>query len=462
MTTNIVLQVWINNGHLVIINPKTDRKRVTEKITLEESLKIAPRETDRLLRSSSIEEEAFYRLRKYPEQIKENLHCALVVIPRKVAYLLHQKPAYISAAVEAFYTRDPISLRTLRARDKDDLLFPPSDFVTVSVRFTRVGYAQVKSQDFPAPASWAQNMPAPTDVEHFTKAETGMKVSCGFEMLLNDPQNQDKPIVREIKLLLEDLDTGDEVLPTVDEMQRSWSMQQDDESWLDISFEDLDRELKGGGSNDKKSGAFGDQSAQENLQRIVARFEEFLKDDSANFDGVDLYNSDTDDESDEEEEASSEDEEGDLKFDEEDFIKYMKEMRIDPSGVDLRTRFDKAMKGRVEELDSTDEEDDIKEIEELSRQMEAELRPTGVLNVNNRDADQNPAAVKNKGKGKQRADLEDFDFDEEDPANVNLVKNLLESLHSQAGMPGPAGNLLGMMGMQMPPDDRKSGKSPKS
>ena len=120
------------------------------------------------------------------------------------------------------------------------------------------------------------------------------------------------------------------------------------------------------------------------------------------------------------------------------------------------------MKGRVEELDSTDEEDDIKEIEELSRQMEAELRPTGVLNVNNRDADQNPAAVKNKGKGKQRADLEDFDFDEEDPANVNLVKNLLESLHSQAGMPGPAGNLLGMMGMQMPPDDRKSGKSPKS
>ncbi|RAO65301.1 uncharacterized protein BHQ10_001313 [Talaromyces amestolkiae] len=454
-------RVWINNGHLVIINPKPDRKRVTEKITLEESLKIAPHENDRLLRSSSIEEEAFYRLRKYPEQIKENLHCALVSVPRKVAYLLHQKPAYISAAVEAFYTRDPISLRTLKARGKDDLLFPPGDFVTVSVRFTRVGYAQVKSQDFPAPVSWAQNMPAPTDVEDFTKVETGMKVSCGFEMLLNDPQNQDKPMVREIKLLLEDLDTGDEVLPTVDEMQRSWSMQQDDESWLDISFEDLDRELKGEGGKDKKSGAFGDQSAQENLQRIVARFEEFLKDDSANFDGVDLYNSDTDDEPDDEE-ASSEDEEADLKFDEEEFIKYMKEMRMDPSGVDLRTRFDKAMKGRVEELDSTDEEDDIKEIEELSRQMEAELRPTGVLNVNNRDADQNPAAVKGKGKGKQRADLEDFDFDEEDPANVNLVKNLLESLQSQAGMPGPAGNLLGMMGMQMPPDDRKSGKSRKS
>src|SRR5947209_1401126 len=98
MKTNMALQVWINNGHLVIIKPKNDRKRVTEKITLEESLKIASNETGRLLRSSSIEEEAFYRLRKYPEQIKENLHCALVTIPRKVAYLLHQKPAYISAA----------------------------------------------------------------------------------------------------------------------------------------------------------------------------------------------------------------------------------------------------------------------------------------------------------------------------------------------------------------------------
>lgn len=420
-------------------------------------------ESDRLLRSPSIEEEAFYRLRKYPEQIKENLHCALVTIPRKVAYLLHQKPAYISAAVEAFYTRDPISLRTLRARDKDGLLFPPNDLVTVSVRFTRVGYAQVKSQDFPAPASWAQSMPPPTDNETFTKMETGMKMSCGFEMLLRDPQNQDKPIVREMKFLLEDLDTGDEVLPTADEIQNSWSMQQDDESWLDISFEDLDRELKGMGGKNKEGGAFGDQNAQENLQRIVARFEEFLKDDSANFDGVELYNSDTEDEMDEEE-ASSEDEEGDLKFDEEEFVKYMKEMKMDPSGVDLRTRFDKAMKGRVEELDSSDEEDDIHEIEELSRQMEAELRPTGVLNVNNRDADQKPAAVKGKGKGKgkQRVESDDFDFDEEDPANVNLVKNLLESLQSQAGMPGPAGNLLGMMGMQMPPDDRNLRKPRKS
>lgn len=332
---------------------------------------------------------------------------------------------------------------------------PPDDLVTVSVRFTRVGYAQIKSQDFPAPPAWAQVLASATEKESNAWAETGMKLSCGFEMLLNDPQNHDKPIVREMKMLLEDLDTGDEVLPTNDEIQSSWSMKQDDESWLDISFEDLDRELKGEGSKGKSPGGFGDTSAQENLQRIVAKFEEFLKDDSANFDGVDLYGSDTDDD-DDDDEASSEDEGDDSKFNEKDFLEFMKHMRTNPSDVDISSRLRNTSNERITELEASDDEDDLDEIEELSRQMEAELRPTGVLNINNQETSRTSATSKRKvkGKGKRRAGDEEFDFDEEDPANINLVKNLLESLHSQAGMPGPAGNLLGMMGMKMPPDDR--------
>lgn len=448
--TNIFLQVWINNGHLVIIEPKQDRRRVTEKISLQDSLKIVVHETGRLLRSSSIEEEAFYRLRKYPKQIKENLHCALVTVPRKVAYLLHTKPSYISLAVEAFYTRDPISLRTLRASSKQDLLFSPDDLVTVSVRFTRVGYAQLKSQDFPTPASWAQSLPPQKDGETYTRAESGMKVSCGFEMLLSDPQNQDKPIVREMKLLLEDLDTGDESLPTVEEIKNTWSLQQDDEGWLDINFEDLDRELKGKASEAQGAGAFGDSSAQENLQRIVARFEEFLKDDSANFDGVNMFDSDTDDDADEDDLSSEDEDDENLKFDKEEYTKLMKEMMGGNSGVDLRTQLESARaKGRIEDLDSSD--DDSHEIEELARQMEAELRPTGVLNVNRRDAAQKSTFARDKGK--RRADAEESD--DEDSMNINLATNLLESFQSQAGMPGPASNILGMMGMKMPQDDRK-------
>ncbi|CAH2043337.1 unnamed protein product [Thlaspi arvense] len=39
-------------------------------------------------------------------------------------------------------------------------------------------------------------------------------------------------------------------------------------------------------------------------------------------------------------------------------------------------------------------------------------------------------------------------------ADFNLVKNLLESYSSQQGLPGPASNLLGLMGLQLPKDSK--------
>lgn len=36
---------------------------------------------------------------------------------------------------------------------------------------------------------------------------------------------------------------------------------------------------------------------------------------------------------------------------------------------------------------------------------------------------------------------------------MNLARNLLESLKSQAGMAGPGGNLMGMLGLGMLPRD---------
>ncbi|XP_024522495.1 protein ecdysoneless homolog [Selaginella moellendorffii] len=41
--------------------------------------------------------------------------------------------------------------------------------------------------------------------------------------------------------------------------------------------------------------------------------------------------------------------------------------------------------------------------------------------------------------------------------DLNLLKNLLDSYSSQQGLPGPASNVLGMMGMQLP-DDKEEHK----
>ncbi|KAJ5748873.1 uncharacterized protein N7511_010569 [Penicillium nucicola] len=440
-------RVWINQGELRIIKPKNEVKRqVTEKITLPEARKIIQDEPSRLLRSTIIQEEAFYRLRKYPQQISENLHSAIITIPRKAAFLLHQKPAYISPAVEAFYVRDPIALRPLRAKDNSGLVFKPDDLVDVSVRFTRVGYAQLKSQEFPIPSTWAGKLPSTEDQKAYDRAEAGMKLACGLEMLLNDPQNQDKPVVREMKLLLEDVETGDEELPTDKEIQEKWDKCEDDEKWLDINFEDLEAELKGRGQGKgDDAGNFGDAGAQENLQRIVARFEEFLNDDSAGFDGADFiddFGSDSDlEEDDEEDEDDSEGEDKDASFNEEEFAKMMKEMMGMPSSSD-------SIRQRVEELDS-DGEDDTEQIKELSRRMEAELQGTGILDLNRR-----PQNLSSGEASSSKAAKSSEDNGEDDNININLAKNLLESLQGQAGVSGPAGNMLSMMNLRMPKDDR--------
>lgn len=51
----------------------------------------------------------------------------------------------------------------------------------------------------------------------------------------------------------------------------------------------------------------------------------------------------------------------------------------------------------------------------------------------------------------------DEDFTPVD-VDVNLVKSFLDSFSSQQGLPGPASNLLGLMGVALPRDDDKKGK----
>jgi hypothetical protein len=425
-------------------------------LTLPEAQKIIQEEPSRFIRSKIIQEEAFYRLRNYPKQISDNLHHAMVTLPRKAAFLLHQKPAYISPAVEAFYIRDPIAMRPLKSKDASDLVFKPEDLITVSVKFTRVGYAQLKSQEFPTPSTWERTLPPTEDLEAYARAELGMKLSCGLEMLLYDPHHQDKASVREMKMILGDIDDGEEKLPMDSEIEK-WDKREDDEKWLDINFEDLDRELKGGGKNkEKSSGDFGDSGAQENLQRIVARFEEFLNDNSAGFDGADFiddFGSDSDLDEEDDDDVSSDGEDKDASFDEEEFSRMMKEMMGMPSGPG-KPSF-KALGKRVEDLD-TDEEDDTEQIKELSRQMEAELRGTGVLDLNRKQQKLASGEISSQGKATEPSNSRDSeDYDEDNNANINLAKNLLESLHGQAGTAGPAGNMLSMMGLRMPKDDRQ-------
>ncbi|KAK5081385.1 hypothetical protein LTR70_000996 [Exophiala xenobiotica] len=454
-------RVWINDGQLKIIRPASDTrssKRTDEKLTIEDAHRIILSQPKRLMQSNNMQEDAFYRLRNYPGQIKDNMHHGLVQLPRKVAYLLLQKAAYVAPAIEAFYLRDPISLKPLQAKDAvDKLAFPPKDLVELGVRFPRVAYAQIKSQDFPVLDAWKSTMPPPSEPMARAHAETGMKLTCGFEMLLSDSHYQDRPHVREMKLLLEDIESGDASLPGDDELGQL-EKRADDEKWMDINFEDLQQELNGGKSeaaNGKGEKAeFGDRAAQENLQRIVKRFESFLDSDKmgdADSGLFDAGDSDTDELDDIDSDDLEEDKEAG--FGEDEFSKIMQEMmgmppevmkevmsgKIDaltngaaPQGPLVPESSSKAGK-QVEALSSSGESNDDEEIEELMRQMGSELKASGAL------------------------DLDTSDVDEDDPeyaVKEGLVKNLLESFQSQGGGAGPASNLMALMAEQYPKQDK--------
>jgi len=462
-------RVYINDGQLKIIKPAAgsrSAKRTEEKLNPAEARQIILKAPKRLMHSTLMEEEAFYRLRNYPQQINDNIHHALVTVPRIIAFLLKQNPAYIAPAVEAFYLRDPVSLTRLSGKTgRETLPIPPTDTVTLSVRFPKVAYAQLRSQDFPAPAALRDMMPAQLEGEGFIRAETAMKITCGFEMLLTDSQHQDKPAVREMKLLLEDLDAGEEVLPT-DETMSHWEMRQDDEKWMDINFEDLENELDSSRSkpNAGKKREFGDKATHENLQRIVKQFEEFMNDEKAGSDGAGMFgDGDELDDDDDDLDDDTDDESGEDKmasFGEDDFTKLMQEMMGMPPEVmaelmkgELGSEAAASQAGELAAArtkttmtEAANSGDGDEEFEAHMRHLEAELREKGALDLNASER-----ALKGEGAD---SDLSDDDLDDND-IDINLAQNLLESLKAQAGRAGPGGNMLGMMGASLPRQDEE-------
>lgn len=500
-------RVWINNNKLRIIpliaSDTTQAKTapISRPLTQQEAYNVILSKSSIIIHSPLIEAESFYRLNKYPAQIQDSLHHALITIPRKLAYLIHENKASISPATEAFYLRDPIALKSLQQTATNSPTLPPVDLVTTSVKFTKVLYAQLKSQHFEPPSMWRAVLQEPESLQQpkFERLQLGLKVTSGYEMLLSDSKNRDNSSVRTLQILLSDLSEGTS-LPSDGEMA-DWkdSTRSDSESWLDINFEDFEKELAGkkarNANNDFKAeerskgpaGAigpdlphgFGDAKTQKDLQKMVERFESFMNDENAGIDGAELDEMDEDDDDDDEDvdDSDDEDEDKEVSFDEQEFARMMREMMGLPPTSDIidgkstNTKAKKARFADFEDSDSDEEEDEAAEMQKVMARMEAELNEAGALDLDPTPkkmaalAKQLPSSdsraggkANNKGKGKVLVGSDGED-DEESEGEVNidfnLAKNLLESFKSQAGMAGPGGNLLGMLGMQLPRDEEE-------
>lgn len=481
-------RVWINSHRLLII--PLGKEEDSAPLSQKQAMQIIHDTPGRPQQYIKVEKEAFHRLNGYPAAISDNQHHATVPIPRKVAHILHFNPSYIAPVVEAFYLRDPISIRlTQPSKSKTPLVFPPEDFVDVSVRFTKVLYAQLLGQHWEAPPPWDTALEQlvksgkPTE-----KAEIGIKITAGMQMLLSHPIYASRKPTREIALLLEDLENGDDSLPTDAEIAE-WPKRDDDEGWLNIDFTEFEKELEGKGS--KTNDGFGDKNAQENLKKMVARFNDFLADNEAGVEGADagLDPMDEDNDSDAGARGWDDPEDSDstieskgkgkskAKPDEEqgDDTDYEDDAAADAEFAEYEQSYEKFMtlsaaekailtdeaRALAREQDAEKEEDE--EIQKLSKMMEAELFSHGALNINPKSDDKPGSTLSLMGKGKGKAKLseiadveeEDEDDDEDDDLldeDYNLADNMLKAFKGQAGLAGPAGNMMRAMGVQFPQD----------
>ncbi|CAK7209039.1 hypothetical protein SCUCBS95973_000316 [Sporothrix curviconia] len=312
--------------------------------------------------------------------------------------------------------------------------------------------------------------------------ELSMKLTFGFELMSSSAETSNSRVVREVGLILEDLaEDGEDpaALPSNDEI-RSWpdANRESDGSWLNINFEDFERELDGvhaqdmpalGNEPTSKSG-FGDSNVQTDLRRIVSQFQAFLNDTDAGIEGASLDEMDKDNDDDnaedhEDSENSSDDgEDGDerdgVSFDEEEFSCLLREaMGLPPSDTATAGPQTKSTSGREVDTSTVNhspteyDKDGMDEEEEgilkLAAQFEAELRAHGALRLNTPKSGKKVASSASEtitADTETRDDTIDPDTESDDEEEVdvdfNLAKNLLESFKGQEGMSGPAGNIL--------------------
>ena len=418
-----------------------------------------------LIHLPNLESEAFRRLQKYPDELSKNNHRALIFVPRKLAYILRHRPAYVCLAADALYLRDPISLKALHPPQDTGLTFGPTDLVEVLVNFTRVSFAKLKTQHFPVTPDWTRQLPDNGTTEDVDRLELGMKVACGFEMLIHDEQSLVENAVSDILNLVHTMDDSTDGLMSGQEMESGQSTE-DSDSWLNIDYNHFEYDLDNGPPDNSSNRKVPDPDrARKELRKFVARFKSFGEED----DGVESdssFSSDSDDlasvgQSDitnEVERTALEETTNEIQFNEASFMKMMRGWSLNSSNACQETLSDVAVtQGPSLAGDlRTDSHHDDEELGTLSEAMESELLQLGALQrLGPKDPKTLPLYTATEA-GQFRRKLAQESREGEWDTDLNLAANILESFKHQDGLPGPGGNLMGLFGVQFPRDNGDS------
>uniref|UniRef100_A0A8C2BC26 Ecdysoneless homolog (Drosophila) n=1 Tax=Cyprinus carpio TaxID=7962 RepID=A0A8C2BC26_CYPCA len=478
--------------------------------TVAQALEVLHSHTESCLAKQPICAALTKRLDGYPDKIQQNFHRAHCYVPAGIAVVLSKRPDLIAPAVSAFYLRDPVDLQACRTFHT----FTPDTRVMTSVKFTRCLYAQLQQQSFVPDRRSGFTLPVRSHPQ-YRAHELGMKLAHGFEILCSksgqsssekEASVSSNPLWRgfldslkkngyfkgelEGSVRYKDLMTsaesffrqsvtsthrpaiqnpGQEMLKVLEDT--SYSLEdlknqeahlppEDSDAWLDISPQELERLLEERGGRGVSDGTCKTPQPDEELQEEEAGYsliavtqgmKNFINAMSSH-EGAEIPSS-----------------------------CLAQPFSFDPDAV--TSALDRLLGSKDEELDSDDFEDDDEEddndvdedegvqncesqeqagaealdnLRKYMDEMDQELQSTNIgrsFTQNNRasnKADASKSSFADSGSELVEEEIQPLDVD------LNLVSNLLESLASQAGLAGPASNLLQSLGIHIPPDADQS------
>ncbi|KAK1316500.1 hypothetical protein QJS10_CPA05g01488 [Acorus calamus] len=502
-------RVFVRGGELHIV-PRD--RRLPRNPRLVDSLKALASPDVETRASEAVQAAVNRRLAGYPEKARSNVHNVRVRVPVPVAQVLKHEPCLVSLAVEGFYDRDVDSMKFASKMER----FGGEETVRVSVRMSRAMYAQLMRQAFQAPRGYPMPSLKADGPDVYREAETGMKIACGFEMMYQQRKREGaegkgkgrgrdgrrfwrvwrgvvtlKGCFRDRKstrggwrrrwstivappyfaqtseTLSAPVRRIDEILAlphSVDDFKGLDLPPDDDDSWLYNGEDELNSAIlerqkemetyeserkKHQKSKDTKVSSEGssEQVDDFNLGEITKTMQAFVQKVSS-FEGAEVpENSDS----------------KAVEFDVERFIRDMESVvgRVGHDGAAHPDNVDE------DDLSTSDMDyDDFEDGSDLEESEETEDASKDVFMSSYSDAlnkELNETTLKksfiratehsNDDEGTSNADM-DEDFTPVD-VDVNLVKSFLDSFSSQQGLPGPASNLLGLMGVKLPQDASK-------
>ena len=413
------------------------------------------------------------RMKSYPDDWSDDKQFIHAIVPIKVKILLSLAPQYLlSAAIRCFYMRDEIDLRKCRQMK----YFPPENLNNIGLTLSKCLYAMLVTQQYKPDKNSRWAMPAFSQIKNSKAADLGFKITCGFEMLLAqckasqscDSDTSEFDEVRyskfektliangyfrdelkgsknwnvltaqakeyfstsfQPKVSPDEIDGNEtfsnQLAKLVNQIEAKYSTliqhtnevqneevskQPDDDSWLDFEPVSFDAMLKKHFDLDKKESSTNSANVPQETS-IPSQLKKFLGSVS-NFEGVDSL-------------PEKMDECSEMKLDIKDFESALKKIVNE--------------KDDVYNIESSDEEE-MYDKDDLSKDFKSSDPEWNLYKDHIENELKNTKILPSTDTGDLIESIEDLDK----PVDIDLgvFKNIMESLNSQGGMPGPAGTIL--------------------